>query len=835
MITNQNQLYNNYEFQKVIDKRNQESELWKWIVLLGCFLIQMIPYCVAVNLISVFSSSDWIKWVQGNTSLIGLTYTFSSIVSAILGPFIATLFNKKINFRLLFSIGVVLSMVGLMGCSINSIIPAISKKPLPVPAATAILWIFNTFRQLGFLIFSTYGINNLISKWWPPEKRGFVLGVAFAGGSLGNIWMQQLMHVLVDRFGNKLTLIIEHGHEKTFYNWEGAQYSTYLIMGTIGIVGGLIAVLIACKKPIPPLDILNASANTKTEVISIESNSVSPLVTKKYPPYWILCFGLFFLQMGAIHSQFNSIFISQTLEEVFPNFGGGQSAVISLCGTLLGVSCLFGNTFGGFLNDKLGPCKSVLFAGLLQFAAITCLMMSINEPELIYYYYCLIGLSVYLFTSTNAFLCGRLFGAEQATSHLAIIGIFTAFGFALASPIASLIIGNTETQTSILLTKKVHGNWMLFFIYLYIAMGIGIILISYSCYIISSRGIKGLKQYSPTKYSQVIWLKHHVSLKILSNLILLTDKDYRVDNEKRIQKINFKKAKDEYYQCFNEYQELIKSNLKQDKLSLDEINILSTILFFNKILKNRVAEFLKINNIDKAIDNLLKKQLIDKHEIFKTTFYYSVSNKLDDRLHFEIQQLSNKYKKINQEILRVESLIQKEENKLAKKIIKINRKLEDVKNETIDENKKQILINQINHQVDVLIDKRTTKMDKINQIKDYDEWNKFKIDYELSSRIVHEKEKEFELERTKENKINQLNKKLVSSKFIKNYNIRHIIEGNFLLLSYYNDKYLAYDNLINEKIELKLHNQELLLNSNKIKIQYKLSKVQNKHDSFNNR
>ena len=201
MDTELNELWKQYDHQSLTKTRTKEQKKWMWIVLFGCFLLQMFPYCVAMNLTNVFVGSDWNVWTQGNTTIIGLTFSIGSVISALVGPLIARIFNKKISMRFIYSLGIFVAMIGFFGASFIVFIPE-SQRNLPI--VSAILWITNAIKQIGVMVFSGLGVNNLISQWWPAEKRGFALGLAFTGGSLGNIWMQQLIGHLSQVFGNTL-------------------------------------------------------------------------------------------------------------------------------------------------------------------------------------------------------------------------------------------------------------------------------------------------------------------------------------------------------------------------------------------------------------------------------------------------------------------------------------------------------------------------------------------------------------------------------------------------------------------------------------------------------
>lgn len=104
--------------------------------------------------------------------------------------------------------------------------------------------------------------------------------------------MQQLVGELSKIFNN-----IPGSQQPGGYH-QGSQYATYLIMGAIGLVLGLMVVMFVCRKPLPPVDIMNLGTTPKDKK-SINGNillkdaqvklapalEASPLNTKKYPIY----------------------------------------------------------------------------------------------------------------------------------------------------------------------------------------------------------------------------------------------------------------------------------------------------------------------------------------------------------------------------------------------------------------------------------------------------------------------------------------------------------------------------------------------------------------------
>lgn len=821
------------------EKALKERKKWMWIILLGCFLLQMLPYCVALNLTNVFVGSDWAFWTNGNNTFIGLTFTMGAVGAAFAGPFVAKMFGKKINMRFVYSMGVIVAMIGFVGSSINGMIP---ENVRTTTTAVAILWLSNITSQIGVMIFSGLGVNNLISKWWPPEKRGFALGLAFTGGSLGNIWMQQLVGELSKIFNN-----IPDSQQIGGYH-QGSQYATYLIMGAIGLVLGLMVVMFVCRKPLPPVDIMNLGTTPKDKK-SINGNillkdaqvklapalEASPLNTKKYPIYWILAFGYLILQMGTVHAAFNGSFV---INSTIPGMVAAGEAVtkdtyasiMAVGGTLFGVSCLIGNFGGGMLNDRLGPNKSIFLAGTLQCVAIFCLMYSAKISALIYVYFILAGLSVFVYTSTPSFISGRLYGAGQSNNHMAILGIFIALGFAIVNSITGSITGPTGKETittSDMFGVQTTGNFFALGIFGIVCMAIGTIIVSICCTIIMNKGIKGLLDYSPTKYTKVILLKHSLSIKFAALRILLTKKDFR-KNPNRITRMESKKLKDESINAIDDFKKLISNNFTKDELATNEKNILAQIYLCKLITLKELELFTGIKNVDKIIATLVSKKLIVSEDLQASGLLYKISDKLKTSLSSKtsnqwfFDKLETNYSKINKENINIDNILSKLNEKQIKKLAKINAKIEKEKLVQIDQDKQNKLTEKSKTLVEKLETRKVNLMDKASEA---DEWKKYKIEYASLEKIHDARSLSTKLVDTKQAKMVNLQKKIGIAGYVSNFDKKQQIVGHDMLVNYYNNTWETYDNLIekrvNDRIEHKLDNTTIKLNN----IQTKLNKL----------
>ena len=137
-----------------------------WMMLIVCMLIQAVPFCIASNIQPLFISS---VIQEHGFSLTGfsLIFTIGTIVSAIAGPFIGSLFGK-VNLKAIYTVGAVLCGGGFMLFSYCNTLPMFY-------GVAAIV-------QVGAAIMSGIGVPILINAWFDGKTRGKALGLAFAGG-----------------------------------------------------------------------------------------------------------------------------------------------------------------------------------------------------------------------------------------------------------------------------------------------------------------------------------------------------------------------------------------------------------------------------------------------------------------------------------------------------------------------------------------------------------------------------------------------------------------------------------------------------------------------------
>ena len=147
-----------------------------WLIVVACMLIQAIPFGVASNIQPQFVS--YVVEEKGFTLAgFSLIFTLGTVVSAVASPFIGMMFNK-VNVKTMYLLGGILSGGGFLAFSMCQE-----------------LWQFYIVAgvvQVGTAAISSIGVPLLINGWFDELSKGKAMGLAFAGGSIGNIFLQQL-------------------------------------------------------------------------------------------------------------------------------------------------------------------------------------------------------------------------------------------------------------------------------------------------------------------------------------------------------------------------------------------------------------------------------------------------------------------------------------------------------------------------------------------------------------------------------------------------------------------------------------------------------------------
>lgn len=378
-----------------VSKSGSKKFLTGWLIVIGCMLIQAVPFSVASNIQPQFM--DYVVKGEGFTVAgFSLIFTISTIIGAIASPIIGKLYSKY-NPKILLIIGALLSGLGFMSFGLASS-----------------LWQFYLIggvTQVGTAVISSIGVPLLINSWFAEEVKGKALGLAFAGGAFGNMFLQQMTALSLMNFG----------HSKS-----------YFIFGGLSLLVSIPVVFFILRMPKSASDIVQSKKNNDKnleETIDI-SYTLAEVTKNKF--YWMyalafICIGLY---ISAIMVQYPGYLKSVGLAPVLVGSVGSTIAIFSLMGNLV----------GGTLFDKFGVTKCIIMAGIAATIGGILLLLATTNPMLAFGFAAFLGISIFSYIMGVAYMTGIFFGKKEYGTILGITNLMFAVGYAIGSSLFGIVV-----------------------------------------------------------------------------------------------------------------------------------------------------------------------------------------------------------------------------------------------------------------------------------------------------------------------------------------------------------------------------------------------------------
>ena len=391
------------------------------IILFGCFMLQAVPYVLAAFVPPLYFAPITRVYPDGIAGFtefnLTLYLTIGAVASALVSPIVGKFFGKA-NTKMLMYGGLAVSVVGM------------------IVQATAvnvyIFWLANILIQCGCIVFIGLAIPYLIGSWFDDSIRSSVMGIAYAGGSFGNVFSMFIFTSLFQKVDSPESL------HKVFW--------------IIAIAFAVVALLVItfCIKDNKEDQTLNQDIDEH----KAESNKADANVkgcgfahTKSMSQFWIMgvAMTIIGLNVAAQSGLFNKFFNNMAVDK----------NVIETVGSVFAIACVCGNVVGGALFSKLGTFKTLIFGGGFQIiSAISMLVIASlgNENSIINYlpflWAVLYGVSTFTFTQGPSTIIQSLFGLKDFGQTVGIFNIFFAVGFAVGAPVFASIQTNFGYQAA---------------------------------------------------------------------------------------------------------------------------------------------------------------------------------------------------------------------------------------------------------------------------------------------------------------------------------------------------------------------------------------------------
>lgn len=386
--------------------KNKKGMQKGWIMVIVCMLIQAVPFGIASNIQPLFIHPVTSEYGFSLTGF-SLLFTIGTIVSAIAAPIIGTLFSK-INLRIIYTAGAILCGGGFALFSMCTE-----------------LWQFYTVAavvQVGTAIISSIGVPLLINSWFDSNIRGKALGIAFAGGSIGNIFLQQLA----------TRSLVANGPSKS-----------YLIFGLVSLITAIPIALFLVKMPKDNNEVVKV--NNKEQQENTNSKEVDISYTLKEAQkdkfFWMMSIGFLFvgLYVSAYSVQYANYF--QGVLKL-------DAVVIATAGSIFAVCSLGGNVLGGLLFDKLGVVKCLSLSSVFVFISGIFILLSGNNSIYAYLFSAVRGLAVYVYMMAPAYMVGQYFGKKEYGGILGMMNLVFAVGFSGGSVLFGVLASSFGYNTT---------------------------------------------------------------------------------------------------------------------------------------------------------------------------------------------------------------------------------------------------------------------------------------------------------------------------------------------------------------------------------------------------
>lgn len=380
---------------QTLSTNNKIDNKKKYFIVFICMFLQAVPYSIAQNIQPLF-----VPYVikQFGFSLAGfsLIFTCGAIASAIFSPVLGNVF-EKVNIKLLFLVGATLSAVGFMGFGFSHNL--------------AQFYALAAMQKVGCLLFSGIGVPYLINSWFPKEGRGKALGIAFSGGSIGNVFLQQITSQMLAS--------------------RGATHS-YIFFGVLALVCSLPIVMIFVRLP-KAGEVEVVEENEAEEVQTSGFDGLGAKATKQNKYFWLFSIGyaIIAVSISALSTQYATYFTGEL---------GLSATLVGTLGSVFAAFCLIGNVSGGALFDKIGTLKTMTISMLLQGVAIVALIFCAKVPALAFLFSIAYGLNVYSYMSAPAFMATDVFGKKESSKIFGTISLLFALGYAFGSTLVGMIV-----------------------------------------------------------------------------------------------------------------------------------------------------------------------------------------------------------------------------------------------------------------------------------------------------------------------------------------------------------------------------------------------------------
>ncbi|NMS91217.1 MFS transporter [Clostridioides difficile] len=360
-----------------------------WLVVFAGLILMISVYGIVNNCASLF-----IKPVTEDLgfsrSEFSLYYTVIALSTMVIALFMGKL-AKKFKLKNIMLVGCVLAGIGYIGYSYaNSIY---------------VFYLMSIFSGLGLGMTTLTPLSIIISNWF-VEKRGLALGLTFMGSGVGGMIFNPMANYIILN-----------------YSWR----QSYLVLGIIILVTTIPIVLIFMSEKPSDKGLLPYGYSDSSE--NVLDNSAKGIMlgdAVKTKIFWIMVVGLILITIIAMGVQMH---IASYLTDI----GYSPTFAASVISINMGVVIL-GKILLGYVFDKVGCEKGVIFVGLQVFLGVLALLFASKYPAIIVFIICW-GIGNCMGTIVPALITSEIFGKRDYSTIVGVVNAVVLLGAALGSAV----------------------------------------------------------------------------------------------------------------------------------------------------------------------------------------------------------------------------------------------------------------------------------------------------------------------------------------------------------------------------------------------------------------
>ncbi len=366
-----------------------------WMVLIGAFLIMFSGLGLSANGLSLFNAT--VATALGFSQTAFTMYFLIGMIPQILFATVVGRIWSKYFDRVRLLILLSGAGTGLLLC---------------LNALCTELWQFYVLallRGITGAFCSVLPASMLINKWF-PDKRSFMTSIVLIGSSVGGLAFTQICSFLLSNF-----------------NWQLA----YVALGLIDTGFFVLAVLLISARTPETGRSADAGDNSGTLAEGEEQKGIMLKSAMRMPSFWLMIFGFL---IGGFASMGLQNCISTALQLDY----GYTVTKAANCYSVFVFTAIFGKILMGWLYDKIGIIKSLLYQGILLTVSLIFMLMAQRSMFGVLMAVCF-GLGNMVGTVTSTTIPPAIFGMKDYSNIYAFLTMFITFSMGFGTTISSAV------------------------------------------------------------------------------------------------------------------------------------------------------------------------------------------------------------------------------------------------------------------------------------------------------------------------------------------------------------------------------------------------------------